>query len=231
MSIETTSSTPLTAVHRRPATEPNPRSVTELGSCDLPTQFGRFRLSAFEVSGVRTEFVCLSMGEFAAAEAPLVRLHSECLTGDAFGSLRCDCGEQLEASLGLIAAEGTGLVLYLRQEGRGIGIVNKIRAYALQDGGLDTVDANIALGLAVDRREYGSAATVLHHLGLSRIRLLTNNPSKCEAVTAYGIEVVERIGLNVAPNPTNLAYLRTKARRMGHFLEAVGLVGREDRSA
>lgn len=178
-------------------------------------------MQAFEVTGVRSEFISLSMGEMDpdSEPPPLVRLHSECLTGDTFGSLRCDCGEQLGAALERIAEEGRGLLLYLRQEGRGIGIVDKIRAYGLQDGGLDTVDANLALGLPIDKREYHSAAALLKHLGLTRVRILTNNPLKCRVLEAEGIEIVERLTLSVAPNPSDLAYLRTKSTRMGHLIE------------
>jgi GTP cyclohydrolase II len=147
-----------------------------------------------------------------------VRLHSECLTGDVLGSLRCDCGEQLDTSLALMAREPHAVLLYLRQEGRGIGLANKIRAYALQDGGLDTVDANLALGLPVDRREYRSAALILRHLGASRVRLLTNNPLKQRALEEHGVEVVERVPLVMPPNAVNHDYLRTKADRMGHLL-------------
>src|SRR5947209_12301693 len=173
--------------------------VTCVAEATLPTRSGTFRIAAFEVAGAETEVVALRYGE-ESEETPLVRLHSECLTGDALGSLRCDCGEQLEASLAQIAAAGNGTLLYLRQEGRGIGLVNKIRAYALQDTGLDTVDANVALGLPIDSRDYGPAAAVLRHLGLRKVRLLTNNPAKCEALEAREIEVSERVPLVVPAN-------------------------------
>jgi GTP cyclohydrolase II len=140
------------------------------------------------------------------------------LTGDVLGSLRCDCGQQLSAALALIARAASGVLLYLRQEGRGIGLANKIRAYALQDTGLDTVDANLALGLPVDRREYASAAAILRELGLRRVRLLTNNPMKSAALERHGVEIVERVPLTVRPNSVNRRYLRTKADRMGHLL-------------
>lgn len=191
--------------------------VACLAEASLPTRRGTFRIAAFQVRGVPTEVISLRYGE-AHDDVPLVRLHSECLTGDTLGSLRCDCGEQLEASLEKIAETGSGTLLYLRQEGRGIGLVNKIRAYALQDGGLDTVDANIALGLPIDGRDYSAAAAVLRHLGLLKVRLLTNNPAKCEALQTRGIEVIERVPLVVAPNPVNRGYLQTKAARMGHLL-------------
>jgi 3,4-dihydroxy 2-butanone 4-phosphate synthase/GTP cyclohydrolase II len=147
-----------------------------------------------------------------------VRLHSECLTGDTFGSLRCDCGEQLDAALEQIARAGFGVLLYLRQEGRGIGLANKVRAYALQEQGMDTVDANVALGLPVDGRDYRAAAAVLRALGMDRVRLLTNNPLKREALEGQGVQVAERVPLVMPPNATNLSYLHTKASRMGHFL-------------
>jgi 3,4-dihydroxy 2-butanone 4-phosphate synthase/GTP cyclohydrolase II len=188
--------------------------VTQLARAALPTRFGEFEVAIFEPGDNLAIFV----GAPQSAPSPLVRLHSECLTGDVLGSERCDCGEQLEMSLKLIQQSGAGVLLYLRQEGRGIGLANKIRAYALQDGGLDTVDANLALGLPVDGREYASAAAILHHLGLTRVRLLTNNPRKSAALEMYGIEIVERVPLVMPPNANNLRYLRTKADRLGHLL-------------
>ncbi len=184
----------------------------------LPTRFGDFRIAAFQVHGDPAEAIALIHGDPAGGVAPLVRLHSECLTGEALGSLRCDCGDQLAGALARIAEAGCGVLIYLRQEGRGIGLVNKLRAYALQDGGLDTVDANLALGLPVDAREYGSAAAVLRALGVQRVRLLTNNPAKRRALEDAGIAVVERVAVEVPPNPTNARYLLTKAARMGHVL-------------
>jgi GTP cyclohydrolase II len=176
-------------------------------------------MSAYAVEGVEGELICLSLGDLSSGSAPLVRLHSECLTGDVLGSLRCDCGQQLQASLEMVAAEKRGLLVYLPQEGRGIGLVNKLRAYGLQDQGLDTIDANLALGLPVDGREYRTAAKLLLEMGLKRLRLITNNPAKCEALEAAGIKVVQRIPVAIPPNPSNRAYLRTKARRLGHLLE------------
>lgn len=170
------------------------------------------------MEGIAAEFICLSVGNLASTQTPLVRLHSECLTGDVLGSLRCDCGEQLAASLELIRSERVGLLLYLRQEGRGIGLVNKIKAYELQEQGLDTIDANLALGLPVDSREYASSAEILKHLGLRRIRLLTNNLAKVRVLRREGLEV-ERVPLVMPPNPLNLAYLRAKAERMGHLID------------
>jgi GTP cyclohydrolase II len=193
-------------------------SVTQVALAALPSRFGQFSVAVFYVGASTAESLALMCGRLGGETTPLVRLHSECLTGDVLGSLRCDCGEQLQASLELMSEAGAGVLLYLRQEGRGIGLANKIRAYALQDAGLDTVDANLALGLPVDRREYASAAAILLHLGVRRVRLLTNNPLKHAALEQHGIEVVERVPLMVPPNPTNHHYLRTKANRMGHLL-------------
>jgi GTP cyclohydrolase II len=192
--------------------------ISLLSQATLPTRFGQFNVAVFEVDGTPGEAVALMRGPLGADVIPLVRLHSECLTGDVLGSLRCDCGEQLEAALALIARAPSGVLLYLRQEGRGIGLANKIRAYALQDTGLDTVDANLALGLPVDRREYASAAAILRELGVRQVRLLTNNPAKHAALERHGIQVVERVPLTVPPNAVNRRYLRTKANRMGHLL-------------
>jgi 3,4-dihydroxy 2-butanone 4-phosphate synthase/GTP cyclohydrolase II len=185
-------------------------------SARLPTRHGEFEVRAYEVAGV--EHPALLLGDLNGDPAPLVRLHSECLTGEAFGSLRCDCGEQLEEGLAMIAGEGRGCLLYLRQEGRGIGLVNKIRAYHFQDRGLDTVEANLALGLPADGRDYRTAAAVLRALGLVRIRLITNNPSKLLGLESHGIAVVERVALEPTLNPVNTPYLRAKVAKMGHVL-------------
>src|SRR5579884_1237222 len=193
--------------------------VTCLADAALPTRHGQFRVMAFQVDETRSVSLALVRGTVSGSCPPLVRLHSQCLTGDVFGSLRCDCGEQLDAALIRIATSDSGLLLYLPQEGRGIGLVNKIRAYALQDRGLDTVDANLMLGLPVDRREYGSAAAILRYLGVGQVRLLTNNPAKLRALERHGIRVVERVPLETTPNPVNLPYLRTKAERLGHLLD------------
>jgi len=193
-------------------------AVRLLSQAALPTRFGEFNVAVFEIDGTPGEAVALTRGPLGANVIPLVRLHSECLTGDVLGSLRCDCGEQLAEALARIASADSGLLLYLRQEGRGIGLANKIRAYALQDTGLDTVDANLALGLPVDRREYASAAAILRELGLRQVRLLTNNPLKSAALERHGVQVVERVPLTVRPNSVNRRYLRTKADRMGHLL-------------
>jgi GTP cyclohydrolase II len=192
-------------------------SVTLLAQAALPTRFGDFKMAVFEVEGTPGEVAALMRGPLHGEVTPLVRLHSECLTGDVLGSLRCDCGQQLSAALALIAKAPSGVLLYLPQEGRGIGLANKIRAYALQDDGLDTVDANLALGLPVDRRDYAAAAAILRELGLRQVRLMTNNPLKSAALERYGVRVVERVSLTVPPNAVNRDYLRTKADRMGHL--------------
>lgn len=195
----------------RPLIQP----VTPVSVADLPTVHGTFRAHAFR--GAEAEHLALvSPG---TSPEPLVRMHSECLTGDGFGSLRCDCGPQLQESLSRLAQSPGGILLYLRgQEGRGIGLANKMRAYALQDGGMDTHEANLALGLPADARRYDEAAAILLALGAGRIRLLTNNPAKVAALTAHGIEVVRTLPLVLPSNPFNAGYLATKARKFGHRL-------------
>jgi GTP cyclohydrolase II len=190
--------------------------VRRLSAAQLPTRLGAFEALVFSDDLDGTEPIALVHGDLASSDAPLVRVHSECWTGDVLGSLRCDCGEQLGRALTAITAAGAGLLLYLRQEGRGIGLANKLRAYVLQDRGLDTVDANAALGLPIDGRDYGAAAAILAELGLSRIRLMTNNPDKIAALEAAGIEVVERIPVTALPNAINSGYLETKIARLGH---------------
>jgi 3,4-dihydroxy 2-butanone 4-phosphate synthase/GTP cyclohydrolase II len=192
--------------------------VETLAETTLPTRHGEFSAVGFRDRLTGDEHLALISPRGAAGPNPLVRLHSECLTGDAFGSLRCDCGPQLHRSLERIAAEG-GVLVYLRgHEGRGVGLVSKLQAYALQDTGLDTVDAQLELDLPVDGREYAAGAAILSALGLLRVRLLTNNPAKVEAMRRYGIEVTAVEGLSIAPNASNRAYLRTKRDRMGHDL-------------
>src|SRR6266576_6270554 len=183
----------------------------------LPTRWGDFRISVFRFEG--TEVVALVRGELGGEAPVLVRLHSECLTGDVLGSLRCDCGDQLRASLEMIGAADRGVLLYLDHEGRGIGLFNKVRAYGLQDQGRDTVDAYIELGLPVDARDYSAAAAVLQELGIQQVRLMTNNPAKILGLEMHGIDVVERVPLETIPNEINAPYLRAKASRMGHLLE------------
>lgn len=183
----------------------------------LPTAYGRFRVTAYENTLTGEHHLALMMGE-PNGTPPLVRLHSECLTGDALGSQRCDCGAQLAEAQRLIAAEGRGVILYLRQEGRGIGLLNKLRAYALQDEGLDTVEANHQLGFPTDMRDYGVAAQILRDIGLSHVRLLTNNPDKVAGLERNGITVSERMPLVIQPIETNSHYLATKRKKMGHLL-------------
>lgn len=183
----------------------------------LPTRYGEFTMHVYQ-SANHQEHVALVVGAVDDGTPVYVRLHSECLTGDIFGSSRCDCGEQLEQSLRFLQQQGRGVLLYLRQEGRGIGLTNKIRAYALQDQGLDTVDANLALGLPEDMRDYTDAALMLADLGIDHICLLTNNPAKIEGLEHHGIRVEQRIPVETPPNPQNLRYLETKTVRMGHIL-------------
>lgn len=185
--------------------------------CRLPTRWADFTLHGYADPKTGLEHVALTLGDFSDGAPVMLRLHSECLTGDTLFSLRCDCGPQLEASLRAIAAEGRGALVYLRQEGRGIGLINKIRAYALQDSGADTVDANRMLGFEDDARDYRYAAHIVRSLGIRQARLLTNNPLKVRALESEGVEVVERIPLHAGANPMNHRYLATKAQRMGHI--------------
>lgn len=192
-----------------------------LARASVPTAHGTFTCAVFEYDGI--EHVAMSMGDLATGDPVLVRVHSECLTGDIFGSRRCDCGEQLDRALALIAAEGRGVLVYMRgHEGRGIGLGQKIIAYSLQEAGLDTVDANLAQGLPADAREYHHAAAILGELGVRRVRLVTNNPVKCDELATHGVEVVERVPSVTSPTTENEAYLRTKASRMGHMIGTIG---------
>jgi 3,4-dihydroxy 2-butanone 4-phosphate synthase/GTP cyclohydrolase II len=188
----------------------------------IPTEFGDFDCHAYESKLDGLTHLALVRGEVRGKENVLVRVHSECLTGDVFGSLRCDCGVQLESAMGQVAEAGEGVVVYLRgHEGRGIGIANKLKAYVLQEQGRDTIDANLDLGLHADSREYGIGAQILVDLGITTMRLLTNNPVKRVGLEGYGLQVVERVPVETKPNPENIAYLRTKRERMGHLLEGL----------
>ncbi|KPJ51230.1 3,4-dihydroxy-2-butanone 4-phosphate synthase [candidate division TA06 bacterium DG_26] len=195
------------------------RLVRREVTTNLPTQYGNFRLIVYESIPDKYHHLALIKGEVEGKENVLVRVHSQCLTGDVFGSLRCDCGGQLSHALRMIEKEGQGVCLYMRQEGRGIGLINKLRAYELQDKGLDTVEANEALGFAPDLRDYGIGAQILVDLGLSTIRLLTNNPKKIIGLEGYGLRVVERIPIKVDPSEENRNYLLTKKKKLGHLIE------------
>jgi len=189
---------------------------------ELPSRFGSFQIAAFWNNRDQKEHVAIMRGNVFGRDEVLTRMHSECLTGDALGSLRCDCRDQLEAGMRRVAKEDCGLVLYLRQEGRGIGLINKIRAYELQDRGLDTVDANLALGFRDDEREYSIAAHMLHSLKVRSVRLLTNNPRKVNDLSALGVKVAARLPHVIPPNDYNRFYLETKASRSGHFIDFTG---------
>ena len=189
-------------------------------TCDLPTPWATFRLHAFMDNETGKEHLAMALGAFDDGSPVLMRMHSECLTGDALFSQRCDCGAQLEASLQKIAAEGRGVVLYLRQEGRGIGLLNKLRAYHLQDGGADTVEANQELGFLPDQRHYGLVVPMLAHLGIHSLRVMTNNPRKINALKQLGFDVIERIPLLVKRNAFNTRYLDTKAAKLGHLIKS-----------
>ncbi len=192
--------------------------VQRLTETKLPTKWGEFIAIAYKSTVDAAEHVALVKGDLSGDEPVLVRVHSECLTGDVFGSLRCDCGAQIEMALEKIAEKGQGVFLYMRQEGRGIGFHNKLRAYALQDKGMDTVEANIALGFAPDLRDYGVGAQILADLGLHNIKLLTNNPKKVIGLGSYGIKIVQTLPLVAVPNPYNIRYLETKQKKLGHIL-------------
>lgn len=197
-------------------------SIVEQGEeVDMPTEYGHFRLIPFRQKSNGLEHIAIIKGDVKGDEPVLVRVHSSCATGDIFGSLRCDCGEQLHQALRMIEKEGKGAVIYLNQEGRGIGLMEKMKAYKLQENGMDTIDANICLGHQADERDYGVGAQILRHIGITKMRLMTNNPVKRVGLEAYGLSVVENVPIEVTPNPYNMFYLKTKKERMGHTLHNV----------
>ena len=197
-------------------------SIVEQGEeVDLPTEYGHFRLIPFRQKSNGLEHVAIIKGEVKGDDPVLVRVHSSCMTGDIFGSMRCDCGEQLHKALRMIDAEGRGAVIYLNQEGRGIGLMEKMKAYKLQENGMDTIEANLCLGHQADERDYGVGAQILRHIGITKMRLMTNNPVKRVGLEAYGLSVVENVPIEVSPNPFNEFYLKTKKERMGHTLHNV----------
>ena len=200
---------------------PRALSVERVSTASLPTEVGVFKIAGYRSLTSDEEFVVLFKGNIQPDVPTLVRIHSQCLTGDVFGSTKCDCGRQLRRAMELIETEGRGAIVYQQQEGRGIGIINKIRAYALQDEGADTVEANERLGLGVDLREYRQCAEVLFDLGLCRVRLMSNNPLKLQAMKEAGLNVVERVSIEVEPADTAVHYLRTKKEKMGHLLETI----------
>jgi 3,4-dihydroxy 2-butanone 4-phosphate synthase/GTP cyclohydrolase II len=190
--------------------------IDEIVRVDMPTQYGHFNLVAFQEKNSSNEHLALIKGSWKVDEPVMVRVHSSCFTGDILGSLRCDCGEQLHLAMKIVEKEGKGIILYMNQEGRGIGLLNKLRAYRLQEEGMDTVEANLHLGFQTDQRDYGVGAQILRHLGVSKIRLLTNNPKKRVGLIGYGLEIVDNIPVSVPSNPHNEKYLQTKRDKMGH---------------
>ena len=195
-----------------------PRTIARVADARLPTETGEFRITGFRSLVSAEEFVALVKGELHSDKSSLVRIHSQCMTGDVFGSLKCDCGRQLSAAMKLIESEGHGVIVYQQQEGRGIGIVNKIRAYALQDAGADTIEANELLGFDADLRSYEQCAEILLDLGLRSVRVMSDNPAKIQAVRQAGLEVVERVRLEIEPHDFFAGYLKTKKEKMGHLV-------------
>ncbi|OQP65156.1 bifunctional 3,4-dihydroxy-2-butanone-4-phosphate synthase/GTP cyclohydrolase II [Niastella populi] len=190
--------------------------IEEIVRVDMPTKWGNFKLIAFNEKGTPNEHLALIKGEWQKDEPVLVRVHSSCFTGDILGSMRCDCGEQLHAAMQQVEKEGKGVILYMNQEGRGIGLVNKLKAYKLQESGFDTVEANLHLGFPMDKRDYGIGAQILRYLGISKLRLLSNNPRKRAGLLGYGLEIVDAVPIEVVPNPHNEKYLTTKRDKLGH---------------
>ena len=190
--------------------------IEEIVRVDMPTKYGQFKLVAFSEKGTANEHLALIKGEWDKGEPVLVRVHSSCFTGDILGSLRCDCGEQLHDAMKMVEREGKGAILYMNQEGRGIGLVNKLRAYKLQENGMDTVEANLHLGFPMDKRDYGVGAQIFRHLGITKLKLISNNPKKRAGLLGYGIEIVDTVKIEVEPNPHNEKYLQTKRDKLGH---------------
>ena len=190
--------------------------IEEIVRVDMPTKYGHFKLVAFKEKGSSNEHLALIKGEWKKGDPVLTRVHSSCFTGDILGSFRCDCGEQLHKAMEMVEKEGQGIILYMNQEGRGIGLVNKLRAYKLQEEGMDTVEANLHLGFPMDKRDYGIGAQILRYLGVTKLRLMSNNPRKRAGLLGYGIEIVETISIEAVPNPHNEKYLQTKKDKMGH---------------
>ncbi|RYZ23062.1 MAG: bifunctional 3,4-dihydroxy-2-butanone-4-phosphate synthase/GTP cyclohydrolase II [Chitinophagaceae bacterium] len=196
--------------------------IEEIVRVDMPTQFGHFKLIAFQEKGSSNEHLALVKGSWDKDEPVLVRVHSSCFTGDILGSLRCDCGEQLHEAMKLVEDAGKGVILYMNQEGRGIGLLNKLRAYRLQEDGMDTVEANLHLGFQMDQRDYGVGAQILRYLGVHKLRLISNNPKKRVGLLGYGIDIVEKVPLHIHPNPHNERYLQTKRDKLGHEILGQG---------
>jgi 3,4-dihydroxy 2-butanone 4-phosphate synthase/GTP cyclohydrolase II len=182
----------------------------------MPTKYGHFKLIAFSEKNTTNEHLALIKGEWAKDESVLVRVHSSCFTGDILGSLRCDCGEQLQRAMQMVEANGKGVILYMNQEGRGIGLVNKLKAYHLQENGMDTVEANLHLGFPMDKRDYGVGAQILRHLGITKLSLISNNPKKRAGLSGYGLEITGTVPIEIHPNPHNEKYLITKRDKLGH---------------